>query len=499
MRKIIENQMEIGQIPFSEIKIDLKSRDEIPKILLGLKHIYQNEELFDRVCAVLKKLIPNNIDKSNGRPGMHLWRILVLGAIRLGCNWDYDKLHDIANNHNTIRQIMGHSIYFEDIYSLQTIKDNVSLFTADILNEINDIVIEAGHDFIGVKEDDKLKGRCDSFVVETDVHYPTDINLLFDAIRKIIELTAQLCSGTYIMDWRQSKYILKKVKKYFNKVRKMKRSNSKNKEKKAAKEQLLIGAYKEYIALVISLINKAAETIEKFDLMDIYTKARANEIVGYMFHAERQINQIEKRVINSEKIPHNEKIFSLFEWYTEWIKKGKAGVQQELGLKVCILEDQFGFILNHKIMQKQTDDKIAVPIIRETLSRFPNLYSCSFDKGFHSPDNKEELKELLPEVILPKKGKLSIAQKEEEHSEEFIKARHQHSAVESAISALENHGLDRCPDKGLHGFERYVGLAVLSRNIQILGGIIRKKELKSIKRREKYNQTRNGTQLKQAA
>ncbi|MDY6990946.1 MAG: hypothetical protein SWQ30_23130, partial [Thermodesulfobacteriota bacterium] len=36
--------------------------------------------------------------------------------------------------------------------------------------------------------------------------------------------------------------------------------------------------------------------------------------------------------------------------------------------------------------------------------------------------------------------------KEIEHSEEFIKSRRKHSAVESSINALENHGLDRCLD-----------------------------------------------------
>ncbi len=80
--------------------------------------------------------------------------------------------------------------------------------------------------------------------------------------------------------------------------------------------------------------------------------------------------------------------------------------------------------------------------------------------------------------MLPKKGKLSQKDKEEEHSEGFIKARHQHSAVESAINALENHGLDRCPDRGLHGFKRYVSLAVLARNIQIYGSIVQQKERK---------------------
>jgi len=60
-----------------------------------------------------------------------------------------------------------------------------------------------------------------------------------------------------------------------------------------------------------------------------------------------------------------------------------------------------------------------------------------------------------------------------------------HSAVESAINALENHGLDRCPDQGIFGFKRYVGLAVLARNIQHLGHILQQKELKRQARREK--------------
>ncbi len=87
--------------------------------------------------------------------------------------------------------------------------------------------------------------------------------------------------------------------------------------------------------------------------------------------------------------------------------------------------------------------------------------------------------------MLPKKGKLSNKDKEIEHSKEFIEARHQHSSVESAINALEVHGLDRCLDHGLHGFKRYVSLAVVARNIQKLGAILRKKEAKSLKRRER--------------
>jgi hypothetical protein len=215
-------------------------------------------------------------------------------------------------------------------------------------------------------------------------------------------------------------------------------------------------------------------------------------IEGFMAHADRQIDQIRRRVIKDEKIPHAEKVCSIFEEHTEWISKGKAGVPQELGLKVCIMEDQFGFILHHHVMQHQTDDQVAVPMVDATKAKFPELSSCSFDKGFHSPDNQKELSQRLERVVLPRKGKLSAKDREIEYSEPFVASRRQHAAVESAINALENHGLDQCRDHGLYGFKRYVGLAVLSRNIQIIGAFVRQKSLKRIKRQQK---SENGLRL----
>ncbi len=149
-----------------------------------------------------------------------------------------------------------------------------------------------------------------------------------------------------------------------------------------------------------------------------------------------------------------------------------------------MLKDQYGFILYHQVLEQQTDDKVAVAMAQGAKDRFDNLVGCSFDKGFYSPENKNQLANILDFVVLPKKGRLSAKEKEIEHSEEFIESRRKHSAVESSINALENHGLDRCLDHGLHGFKRYVALAVLARNIQILGHLIQQKELKQQKRRK---------------
>ena len=507
MRKVIQKQRLLGSIDISKIEIDLRSRDEMPKILLGLQYIYCTDEIREEVFKILEDMIPSGTDKNNGRPGMELWKILVLGCVRLSHNCDYDKLHDFANNHRTLREMLGHGLVDSDYYyRLQTLKDNVSLFTAEILDRINQVVVKAGHRLIYQKKSEKteLKGKCDSFVVETDVHYPTDINLLFDAIRKVITLLSRLCREAGINGWRKSNYNLKTIKQLYRKIQKLKRSKSKSKdeEKKAQKEEEIKQAHMTYIGVVeyfLARVDESLVELEQVDMdMDTDTDTPGNmgfngicnwvkilEIKRFVDHAYRQIDQIRRRKFFNETIPHEEKVFSLFEEHTEWISKGKAGVSQELGLGVCIVEDQHHFILHHRVMVKESDKMIAVSMARETKEKYENVKSFSFDKGFYSPENKEELSELLETLILPKKGKLSQADKELASSEEFVKGRRQHSGVESAINALENHGLDRCPDHGLHGFKKYVGLAVLSSNIHILGDIIHKKKVKALKRREK--------------
>lgn len=486
MRKTFESQMTFGQIPIDQIKINMRCRDEIPKLLLGLQHIYCNPEVRLKVFNILKTMIPEDIDSRNGRPGMDLWKILVMGTIRLNCNWDYDKLQDIANNHKTIRQMLGHGMMDDDkTYPLQTLKDNISLLTPEILDQINTVVVQEGHNLLVKKKDQKLTGRCDSFVLETDVHFPTDINLLFDAVRKIIQICALIANALDMTLWRQYVYNIKSFKRLYRRAQQLKRSTSKNEKKKADREQLIIEAHMEYIEIAEIYVQKAKTTIETVDPNIPGCAEKIEKLKSYIIHAERQIDQIRRRVIQNEKIPHEEKVFSIFETHTEWISKGKAGVPQELGLRVCILEDQYGLILHHQVMEKETDDKVAVGMVDAAQNKFPNLRGCSFDKGFYTPDNKKELKSKLDILVLPKKGKRNKAEQEEETSETFIRHKRQHSAVESAINALENHGLDRCPDHGIDGFKRYVSLSVVARNLQILGHHLQQKGLREIQKSQK--------------
>lgn len=158
MRTVKEKQTKLGEVDLKEIEFDLRSRDEIPKLLMGLQYIYCEEEYREKVFKILKEMIPKEVDANKGRPGMNLWKILVLGTLRLNCNWDYDKVKEMADNHITLRQMMGHGMADETTkYPLQTIIDNVSMFTPEILARINKVVVDAGHNLIKKKRKNQGK------------------------------------------------------------------------------------------------------------------------------------------------------------------------------------------------------------------------------------------------------------------------------------------------------------------------------------------------------
>jgi hypothetical protein len=492
MREIIKPQLQLGEQEIGAIVIDARSRDDIPRLLRGLQFIYTTPELREQVFAILSEVLARRPDgegpvsADTGRPGMTQWAILVLGTLRLGLNADYDRIAELANQHRTVRQMLGHSDWSDETHwPVQRLKDNLRLFTPAVLERINQVVVDAGHALVKKSPDDVLEVRADSFVVETDVHYPTDINLLADAMRKVIEISAALSEAEGLSDWRQSAHNLRCLKKTYRRVQQLKRSTAKDPKKRAARLEAIHAAHADDLDLCEGFLERARLTRLKLHLGCHLPEAMFTALDEYIAHAERQIDQVRRRVLQGERIAHAEKVFSIFEPHTEWISKGKAGVPVELGLKVTVSEDPFGFILSHRVMQHETDDQVAVPVVEDLAKRYPHIASVSFDKGFHSTANQQQLAEVVDFPVLPKKGKRSQAEQEREHSPRFQRLRRRHSAVESAINALEAHGLDRCPDHGIEGFKRYVALAVVARNLHRLGAILLAREAEQDTRRRK--------------
>ena len=284
-----------------------------------------------------------------------------------------------------------------------------------------------------------MRGRCDSFVVETDVHYPTDVSLLWDAMRCLLRETGRAGEQYAVGSWRQWRHWTREVRKLFNRVRATRRAQQ-HPERVAA-----------YLGRCRMLVGRAVKTLDALRSRGASAGA-CRCIEGFLAHARRQIDQVERRLVRGETIPHEEKVFSIFEEHTRWVSKGKAGTPVELGVPVALIEDQFQFILHHRILWEGEDVDVAAPMVREAQARYPQLRACSFDRGFYNPDNRVQLDALLDVNALPGRGYLSQANREREAEESFVAARRAHPAIESAINGLEHRGLDRVRSHGADGF-----------------------------------------------
>ena len=472
MRKRFEVQYELGATPIEQVEIPTKSRDELPPVLRALQYIYTTPELNQKVFEILEAKVISGKEQT-GRPGMTLWEILVMASVRLARDADYDHLHYMATSDNVIRGLFGACKYGQTQrdYSLQSIKDNIGLIDDETLEQINALVVEAGHKLVK-KKDEKLKVKVDSYVLESNVHFPTDINLLYDAARKSIELARALSASAEFPGWRKSGYWMKQFKSHCRRVGKISFYGGKNKQQK------LREAAAAYLNLARQLSQKLDSAEVEFERLAESSERKSKlfeQLQYFKAHLDKHIDLLSRRLLGGEQICHSEKVFSLFEPYTEWIKRGKAAKRQELGLKIAVATDQFGFILLHQVMQNQHDKDLAVPLAK-MIQRTYEVQSMSFDKNYWTPENYQKLKELVPDLVLPKKGKCNQQEYEREHSKTFIALRKQHSAVESAINCLEHHGLNRCPDRGLHNFKKYTALGVLACNLHKLGNLLLEKE-----------------------
>jgi hypothetical protein len=259
------------------------------------------------------------------------------------------------------------------------------------------------------KKDAALELKADSYVFETNVHFPTDLSLAWDCARKCIVLSTRLAKFNRIEGWRQGEYWLKQIKGLARDCGRACRSGGKNKEDR------IVETAQDYLA----------------------------------------------------------KLYSIFEQHTEWVNKGKSRPNVELGHRLLITTDQYGMIHDYKIMFGGDEAAEVAPLADRLIAKLGlgNISSFSFDRGFSSIKNRELLELTMPDtdIIMPKKGKLSAADKERQSQKSWRTLANKHSAVESNINSLEHHGLNRCPDKGYQAYAQYAGLGVLAYNLHKIG------------------------------
>lgn len=461
MPKGFEVQLSLGCTPIEEVKIPTKTRSHMVALVEALQYIYVRPEWNNRIFDLLSEKLLEGKQKT-GRNGMSLWEVFVLAQVRLCMNISYDQLHYQANYDALLRGMLGvlptdYSIGKQ--YGYQNIYDNVKLVDDELLKDINQVIVEVGHEVFKKKEGVALRLKADSFVVETDTHFPTDYNLLWDSARKCIQIASKL----QVAGWRKSGSWHKELKKRMRAVGKTITSGGLNKEERLEKVR---GSY---LKKVRALETKVADVlINLCATATTIDHLRKQELIYYYQMLTKHIDLVDRRLIKKETIPHSEKLFSIFQPYAEWINKGKRHPSVEIGKKLFVTSDQYNLIVDWQIGQRQADNELTLSIAKRIHKKYA-IQSFSVDKGFSDQADKESLEEFIPEVVMSKKGKTNKAEKAVESAPEFKKLRNKHSAIESNINELEHRGLNRCLDRTWPNFNRYVGLAITAYNLHKIG------------------------------
>jgi len=466
MRQAFSEQQRFDAPAIRDIPLNFECRDEIVPLL---QHVYSQPGLRVQILDLIEADVNQHTRSDVGREGFTYWQILVLGAVRLGCNLDYDKLQDLAENHIKLRAMMQIGPWDESTsFHWQRIRDNVCLLRPETIDAISHRIVAAGHVLV---PDAARTTRADSTVVETMIHYPTESTLIRDGARKIIELCLPLAEAADLSGWRQHAHLYKQVKRTSREIERIAARKGKDYHKR------LKAAYTKLLKHSDRIIERARELLCELGWppavrSDIYEN---DSLQAFIARTVRVQDTARRRVLQAETVPHEDKLFSIFEPHTQLYRRGKAGQPVQFGRLVMFYEDGAGFMTHHYVMSRfETDREVVVEQTRIVQVRLEDrIERASFDRGFHSPSNQQELSQLVPHVCLPKPGARQSVEQEAQAGPEYFAGVQSHPGVESTIGSLQSgNGLKRCRDRSEVGFERYVSLAVLGRNLHTLGRVL---------------------------
>lgn len=472
MRKAYSQQTRFDCQIISQVQLNLNCRDEIIPILQGLKHVYSKPQLRDQILERIAQDVNRQSRSDRGREGLDDWQILVLAGVRLGCDLDYDKLQDLAEQHRALRQVMGIGDWQGDTeinFSWRRIRDNIRLLRPATIDQISHLLVAEGHQLAA---DAARRVRVDSFVVETDIHYPTESSLIKDGTRKVVALSVKLAEQFDLPGWRQHAHLLKNIQQIARQISRIATRKGANYQARLQKQyrRLLKGARR-----ILRRAEQLCQQALDLPAASPDVVAATVSIKHFVALTQQVCGTADRRVLRGEVVPNEDKLFSIFEPHTQLYKRGKAGQPVQFGRLLLVYEDAAGFLVHHHTLDREAQDvEVAIGQTRLVQDRLQQaIEEISFDCGFHSPENQTELAKIVPRVCLPKKGAKQSAEQAASADEAFHRSRRRHPGVESAIGALQSgNGLERCRDKTELGFERYVSLGIFGRNLHVLGKLL---------------------------
>ena len=430
----------------------------------------QAPELMDLIHRDVGKTL-KNVNREGGRRGRpyaytseHVLRILICQVV------EGDSLREIVvriDDSNFLRRFVRiDDGPMMDYTTFSNLKNSIRNETWKALNRrLAEYAVQSE-----LIEGDKL--RLDTTAVETNIHHPTDSTLLWDVYRTLDRLIRQAreidpeAVGTRRLQAKRAQRLQYKI--------------TRRAAKKGRSAQQLKPLYIQLIGMVEDLFvwarSVGRELAERERFESILEAAKAAAIVEQIDHyiglGQRVVNQARRRVLEGERVPNEEKLFSIFEPHTELLKRGKAGKDIEFGHMIQIEQVDGKFITNYDVFDKKP---VEHQLVKRVLENHKGLFgeypeTLAADKGYYqNMAALERLENKVAMVSICKKGRRSSEETEREHDPLFRLAQRFRAGVEGSISFLKRAlRLARCFNKGWEHFVSTISQTIFAHNLLVL-------------------------------
>jgi IS5 family transposase len=394
-------------------------------------------------------------------PAEVLLRLLWLKHIR---NWSYNVLE---------REVRANLVYRaftrigdEKVPDAKTLARLGQLIGPQVIEELHRRVVELAQER-GVTKGRKM--RVDTTVVESNLHYPTDSSLLGDGTRVLTRTMKKIESKSGGLK-RKVRDRLRSIRKRVLAIALSTRLLGKTGERRRKRQ------YRELLSLTRKVMNQAQRVMAEVEQMPrrrrTPVEALAQSLETMVGRVRQVVKQTRIRIFAGDtKSPG--KIVSVFEPYTEIIRKGKASKPNEFGKLVKIQEAENQIVTHFEVYAERPADSTlllsSLQVHQQRLGRIPRMVAA--DAGFYSLQNeKAGQAQGVRWMSVPNKKTTSSERKRLQHQRWFRRGQRWRTGSEGRISVLKRrHGLRRCLYPGLDGMRRWVGLGVIADNFIQMG------------------------------
>lgn len=464
MRRKRNNQLEFGFQPSNlAVTQEYFARYEAISVILD-----ENPKIVDRIHQDLKSILER---KQEGGPGRNceftsdtVLRVLVAQII------EGESLRGIVVRVDDSKYLRWFTRIYNgkmmDFTTLCTLKNAIRPKT---WKKINDLLTQAAVESVAITGE---RLRLDTTAYETNIHWPTDSGLLWDTYRvlsRLIESVREIdpeAASDRRLQTRRAKRLYTKI--------------ARRSSKKGTVSEKTKRLYLQLIPLVEDLVSWTQVVCERLRTgrgAGAYVEPYvAESMIEQLEHfgslGWKVIMQAQRRVFDGEKVPNDEKLFSIFEPHTELLKRGKVGKPIEFGHMISIQQVEGKFISDYEVFERKPVDHSLVDRSlerhREVFGENPQEFSA--DKGFYESMTRiQELEAEIEVVSIAKKGPRTEEEVARESGKEFKLGQRFRAGVEGTISFLKRAlGMLRCRNKGWQHYVATVGATVFTHNLLIL-------------------------------